>query len=56
MFAILPQVKNGAENMIAMYSQGSFKDKKMLSEAQQMLIDAKTKIGELTRYFVKLPE
>ncbi|XP_064615930.1 serine/threonine-protein kinase N2-like isoform X2 [Liolophura sinensis] len=38
------KVKQGAENMIAMYSAGPSRDKKLLAEAQQMLIDAKTKI------------
>ena len=36
------QVKQGAENMISMYTQ--MRDKKMLLEAQQMLEDARTKI------------
>ncbi|XP_067941075.1 serine/threonine-protein kinase N2-like [Watersipora subatra] len=36
------KVKQGAENMISMYSQT--KDKKLLQEAQQMLEDARTKI------------
>lgn len=36
------QVKQGAENMISMYS--SMKDKKILGEAHQMLSDAKQKI------------
>ncbi|XP_064648701.1 serine/threonine-protein kinase N2-like isoform X2 [Lineus longissimus] len=38
------KVKQGAENMIHMYSSGVSKDKKLLAEAQQMLEDAKTKI------------
>ncbi|XP_042896261.1 serine/threonine-protein kinase N2 isoform X2 [Parasteatoda tepidariorum] len=38
------KVKIGAENMIAMYSSGSSKDKKLLAEAQQMLADSKAKI------------
>lgn len=38
------QVKQGAENMISMYSSGSSRDKKLLAEAQQMLSDAKMKI------------
>lgn len=38
------QVKNGAENMIQMYSSGSSKDKKLSAEAQQMLADSKAKI------------
>jgi protein kinase N len=42
--AIEVKVKQGAENMIQMYSSGSSKDKKLLSEAQQMLTDAKAKM------------
>ncbi|XP_066563840.1 serine/threonine-protein kinase N1 isoform X2 [Amia ocellicauda] len=38
------KVKQGAENMIHMYSTGSTKDKKLLQTAQQMLQDSKTKI------------
>ncbi|XP_048473811.1 serine/threonine-protein kinase N1 [Rhincodon typus] len=38
------KVKQGAENMIQMYSSGPVKDRKMLSTAQQMLQDSKTKI------------
>ncbi|GAB1606854.1 serine/threonine-protein kinase N2 isoform X1 [Argonauta hians] len=38
------KVKQGAENMITMYSSGSSRDKKLLAEAQQMLADAKFKI------------
>ncbi|XP_067876939.1 serine/threonine-protein kinase N2 [Heterodontus francisci] len=38
------KVKQGAENMIQMYSSGPAKDRKMLSTAQQMLQDSKTKI------------
>ncbi|GFS60482.1 hypothetical protein TNIN_357801 [Trichonephila inaurata madagascariensis] len=38
------KVKNGAENMIQMYSSGSSKDKKLSAEAQQMLADSKAKI------------
>jgi protein kinase N len=37
-------VKAGAENMIAMYSSGASKDRKLLAEAQQMLSDSKAKI------------
>ena len=39
--------------MIAMYSQGSFRDKKMLAEAQQMLGDAKTKIEIIRMQMLK---
>ncbi|CAG0912902.1 unnamed protein product [Notodromas monacha] len=38
------KVKAGAENMIAMYSSGASKDRKLLAEAQQMLSDSKAKI------------
>ncbi|KTF95597.1 hypothetical protein cypCar_00042303 [Cyprinus carpio] len=38
------KVKQGAENMIPIYANGSTKDKKMLQTAQQMLQDSKTKI------------
>uniref|UniRef100_A0A0B7AI39 protein kinase C n=1 Tax=Arion vulgaris TaxID=1028688 RepID=A0A0B7AI39_9EUPU len=47
------KVKNGAENMITMYSTGSFRDKKMLAEAQQMLSDAKTKIEIIRMQMLK---
>ncbi|XP_067829314.1 serine/threonine-protein kinase N2 [Heptranchias perlo] len=38
------KVKQGAENLIQMYSNGPVKDRKMLSTAQQLLQDSKTKI------------
>ncbi|XP_064457993.1 serine/threonine-protein kinase N2-like isoform X1 [Ornithodoros turicata] len=38
------KVKQGAENMLQMYSSGSSKDRKLLAEAQQMLVDSKAKI------------
>ncbi|XP_027701357.1 serine/threonine-protein kinase N2 isoform X3 [Vombatus ursinus] len=38
------KVKQGAENMIQMYSNGSSKDRKLLATAQQLLQDSKTKI------------
>ncbi|XP_032906609.1 serine/threonine-protein kinase N2-like [Amblyraja radiata] len=38
------KVKQGAENMIQMYTTGPIKDRKMLSTAQQMLQDSKIKI------------
>uniref|UniRef100_A0A3Q1GV54 Protein kinase N1a n=1 Tax=Acanthochromis polyacanthus TaxID=80966 RepID=A0A3Q1GV54_9TELE len=38
------KVKQGVENMIPIYANGSTKDKKMLQTAQQMLQDSKTKI------------
>lgn len=43
--AIEQKVRQGAENMIHMYSAS--KDKKLLAEAQQMLDDSKTKIAFL---------
>ncbi|XP_032443127.1 serine/threonine-protein kinase N1-like isoform X1 [Xiphophorus hellerii] len=38
------KVKQGAENMIPIYSSGGTKDKKLLQSAQQVLQDSKTKI------------
>lgn len=38
------KVKQGAENMLQMYSSGSSRDRKLLAEAQQMLADSKAKI------------
>ncbi|KAH0618437.1 hypothetical protein JD844_017638 [Phrynosoma platyrhinos] len=38
------KVKQGAENMIHMYSNGPSKDRKLLATAQQLLQDSKTKI------------
>ncbi|XP_058146278.1 serine/threonine-protein kinase N1 isoform X2 [Dasypus novemcinctus] len=43
--AIELKVKQGAENMIQTYSNGSVKDRKLLLTAQQMLQDSKTKIN-----------
>ncbi|GAB1293367.1 Serine/threonine-protein kinase N1 [Apodemus speciosus] len=43
--AIELKVKQGAENMIQTYSNGSTKDRKLLLTAQQMLQDSKTKIN-----------
>ncbi|XP_041370542.1 serine/threonine-protein kinase N2-like isoform X2 [Gigantopelta aegis] len=48
------KVKQGAENMIAMYSTGSSRDKKLLAEAQEMLIDAKTKIEIIRMQMIKV--
>jgi serine/threonine protein kinase len=49
------KVKQGAENMIAMYKHkgGSSRDKKLLAEAQQMLSDAKTKIDIIRMQILK---
>ncbi|KAM9312969.1 serine/threonine-protein kinase N1-like [Gastrophryne carolinensis] len=41
------RVRKGAENMIQMYSNGSVKDKKLLSAAQQMLCESDAKIHML---------
>jgi len=38
------KVKQGAENMIGLYSSGASRDKKLLVKAEEMLKDAKTKI------------
>ena len=39
--------------MIQMYSTGSSRDKKLMAEAQQMLIDAKTKIEIIRMQILK---
>ncbi|KAM5173119.1 serine/threonine-protein kinase N1-like [Mantella aurantiaca] len=41
------RVRQGAENMIQMYSNGSVKDKKLLSAAQQMFSESEAKIHML---------
>ncbi|XP_064420212.1 serine/threonine-protein kinase N2 [Latimeria chalumnae] len=48
------KVKQGAENMIQMYSNGTTKDRKMLAAAQQMLQDSKTKIELIRMQIVKV--
>uniref|UniRef100_A0A8C1Z054 protein kinase C n=1 Tax=Cyprinus carpio TaxID=7962 RepID=A0A8C1Z054_CYPCA len=47
------KVKQGAENIIQTYANSSVKDRKMLSTAQQMLQDSKTKIELLRMQIVK---
>ncbi|KAA0713072.1 Serine/threonine-protein kinase N2 [Triplophysa tibetana] len=47
------KVKQGAENMIHMYSNGSSKDRKLLAAAQQMLQDSKTKIEFIRMQILK---
>uniref|UniRef100_A0A672KFQ7 protein kinase C n=1 Tax=Sinocyclocheilus grahami TaxID=75366 RepID=A0A672KFQ7_SINGR len=47
------KVKQGAENMIQMYSNGSSKDRKLLATAQQMLQDSKTKIEFIRMQILK---
>ncbi|XP_078083698.1 serine/threonine-protein kinase N2 [Mustelus asterias] len=48
------KVKQGAENMIQMYSNGSSKDRKMLAAAQQMLQDSKIKIDIIRMQILKV--
>uniref|UniRef100_A0A671RIK5 protein kinase C n=1 Tax=Sinocyclocheilus anshuiensis TaxID=1608454 RepID=A0A671RIK5_9TELE len=50
------KVKQGAENIIQTYSNSSVKDRKMLSTAQQMLQDSKTKIELLRMQIVKVTQ
>ncbi|CAF96367.1 unnamed protein product, partial [Tetraodon nigroviridis] len=47
------KVKQGAENMIQMYSNGSSKDRKLLAAAQQMLQDSRTKIEFIRMQILK---
>ncbi|CAB1325905.1 unnamed protein product [Coregonus sp. 'balchen'] len=47
------KVKQGAENRIQMYSNGSSKDRKLLATAQQMLQDSKTKIEFIRMQILK---
>lgn len=53
--AIELKVKQGAENIIQMYT-GSSKDKKLLAEAQQMLADAKVKIEYIRMMIIKVKQ
>ncbi|KAK3087214.1 hypothetical protein FSP39_003180, partial [Pinctada imbricata] len=55
-FDIELKVKQGAENMITMYSSGTFKDRKLLAEAQQMLSDAKTKMEIIRMQMLKVTQ
>ncbi|XP_068190848.1 serine/threonine-protein kinase N2 isoform X2 [Antennarius striatus] len=50
------KVKQGADNMIQTYTNGSVKDRKMLSAAQQMLQDSRTKIELLRMQIVKVSQ
>ena len=50
------KVKQGAENMIAKYSTGHSKDKKLHMEAQQMAIDSKAKIEYLRMRLMKMKQ
>uniref|UniRef100_A0A3Q3VRL4 protein kinase C n=1 Tax=Mola mola TaxID=94237 RepID=A0A3Q3VRL4_MOLML len=50
------KVKQGADNMIQTYTNGSVKDRKMLSTAQQMLQDSRTKIELLRMQIIKVSQ
>ncbi|XP_060936359.1 serine/threonine-protein kinase N2 [Limanda limanda] len=50
------KVKQGAENMIHTYRYSSVKDRKMLSTAEQMLQDSRTKIELLRMQIVKVSQ
>ncbi|XP_056601519.1 serine/threonine-protein kinase N2 isoform X1 [Triplophysa dalaica] len=50
------KVRQGAENIIHTYAYSSVKDRKMLSTAQQMLQDSKTKIELLRMQIVKVTQ
>ncbi|XP_022110838.1 serine/threonine-protein kinase N2-like [Acanthaster planci] len=53
--AIEMKVKQGAENMLQMYSTGG-KDRKMVAEAQQMLQDSKVKIEVIKMEILKVQQ
>ncbi|XP_077503746.1 serine/threonine-protein kinase N isoform X3 [Amblyomma americanum] len=48
------KVKQGAENMLQMYSSGPSKDRKLLAEAQQMQADSKAKIDYIRMMMARL--
>ncbi|XP_076019936.1 serine/threonine-protein kinase N2 isoform X2 [Genypterus blacodes] len=50
------KVKQGAENIIQTYTNSSVKDRKLLSTAQQMLQDSRTKIELLRMQIVKVSQ
>ncbi|NWZ28254.1 PKN2 kinase, partial [Asarcornis scutulata] len=50
------KVKQGAENMIQMYSSATSKERKLLATAQQMLQDSKTKIEIIRMQIVKVSQ
>ncbi|NXI61892.1 PKN2 kinase, partial [Anseranas semipalmata] len=50
------KVKQGAENMIQMYSSATSKERKLLATAQQMLQDSKTKIEIIRMHIVKVSQ
>ncbi|XP_068430381.1 serine/threonine-protein kinase N2 [Clinocottus analis] len=50
------KVKQGAENMIQTYNNSSVKDRKMMTSAQQMLQDSRTKIELLRMQIIKVSQ
>ncbi|XP_067429870.1 serine/threonine-protein kinase N2 [Thunnus thynnus] len=50
------KVKQGAENIIQTYNNSSVKDRKMLSSAQQMVQDSRTKIELLRMQIIKVSQ
>ncbi|XP_078127980.1 serine/threonine-protein kinase N2 isoform X2 [Sander vitreus] len=50
------KVKQGAENMIQTYTNSSIKDRKMVTTAQQMLQDSRTKIELLRMQIIKVSQ
>ncbi|KAM8828544.1 serine/threonine-protein kinase N2 isoform 2-T2 [Spinachia spinachia] len=50
------KVKQGAENMIQTYSNSSVKDRKMMTTAQQMIQDSRTKIELLRMQIIKVSQ
>ncbi|XP_051552201.1 serine/threonine-protein kinase N2 isoform X1 [Myxocyprinus asiaticus] len=50
------KVKQGAENIIQTYTNSSVKDRKLLSTAQQMLQDSRTKIELIRMQIVKVTQ
>ncbi|XP_023678854.2 serine/threonine-protein kinase N2 isoform X2 [Paramormyrops kingsleyae] len=50
------KVKQGAENIIQTYTSSSVKDRKLLSTAQQMLRDSRTKIELIRMQIVKVTQ
>jgi hypothetical protein len=53
-FSLIPQVKQGAENMLSQFS--GTKDKKLLVEAEELLQDSKAKIEYLKMRILKIKQ
>ena len=49
-------MKQGAENMIAVYKGSSSREKKLVAEAQQMLSDSKRKIDFIRMEILKIEQ